>query len=213
MEYINVTYNEKDLVKKMGARFDFNNKLWYIPPDMGESNKKEILKKWGLSKQVVLIGEDKNYGGDDLFVDLIPKSCWFKNVRTSIARKDWDILRKHIYSRVNYICECCGIDTKINKIRLEAHERWHYNKREKIQKLVRLVALCSDCHLSTHIGFADIRGLYDKAFNHLKKIRNENSEDCNRHIERSFKLWDDRNKYKWELDISLITNNKFSIKY
>ena len=212
MKYINVMYNEKDLAKNLGAKFDFNNKLWYIPQDINELNEKKILKKWELIKQVALTGEDRNYGGNDLFVDLIPKSCWFKNVRTSVARKDWDILRKHIYSRVNYICECCGIDTKNNKIQLEAHERWHYNKTDKIQKLVRLIALCKNCHISTHIGFADICGVYNKAFNHLKKVRNDNSEDCNLHVEKAYKLWDERNQYKWELDISLIIDNGFSIK-
>ena len=55
------------------------------------------------------------------------KSCWFKNVRSSILSNDWDRLRKYIYERVNYICECCGVNTKTHHKQLDAHERWFYD--------------------------------------------------------------------------------------
>ena len=66
-----------------------------------------------------LINEDRNYGDDELYIDLIPKSCWFTNVRYCIKKKDWDILRKIIYERTNYKCECCGIDCKKEKIMVQ----------------------------------------------------------------------------------------------
>ena len=209
--YLNVSFNDKDLAKKYGAKFDFTKNLWYIPPNISEINKNTLLEKW-VFKKINLIGEDRNYGGNDLFVDLIPKSCWFKNVRSNINSSDWNLIRKHIYNRVNYICECCGIDTKLNKKQLEAHERWHYDNKNKIQKLVRIIALCRDCHQSTHIGYAEITGNYQKAYNHLKKVRDFDDIDCEDHINRAFELWEKRNKYNWELDLSLITNNGFRIK-
>ena len=71
--------------------------------------------------------------------DLIPKTCWFKNVRHCVHSSEWNRLRDFVYNRVDYTCECCGIKTND----IEAHERWDYNNDSKIQKLVRLVALCN----------------------------------------------------------------------
>lgn len=38
------------------------------------------------------IDEDRNFGGYELYIDLIPKSCWFTNVRYCIKSNDWDII-------------------------------------------------------------------------------------------------------------------------
>ena len=67
-----------------------------------------------------LKGEDRTFGGNKLFIDLIPRSCWFTNVRKFIHNTDWDRVRNHIYNRTNNTCECCGEKCD----RLEAHERW-----------------------------------------------------------------------------------------
>ena len=59
-----------------------------------------------------LVGEDRYYGGNVLYKDLIPSTTWFNNVRSSISSNSWDKLRHKIYERVDYKCECCGIDCK-----------------------------------------------------------------------------------------------------
>ena len=212
MDYLSVPFDENNIAKDLGAKFNWDKKLWYIPSNISEKNKEILLKKWPYKVITNLFGEDRTYMGNELFVDLIPKSCWFTNVRSNIHKSDWDTIRKYIYSRTNYICECCGIDTKKQNKQLEAHERWRYDNKNKIQKLVRLVALCSDCHLVTHIGYASVSGKYEKAYSHLKKVRDFDNQDCDDHIERAFKLWDKRNEYKWELDISLITDNGIKLK-
>lgn len=146
---------------------------------------------------------------------MIPTSCWFKNVRSSIHPKDWDRVRKHIYERVNFICECCNRNTlQSNDIstRLEAHERWDYDNITKIQKLKRLIALCHECHEATHIGLAQIRNRGVEATNHLKNVRNFSDDECTLHIKEAFDKWTQRNKYKWTLDISLITDNGIKCK-
>ena len=158
-----------------------------------------------------LINEDRDYGGDELYIDLIPKSCWFTNVRYCIKKKDWDILRKIIYERTNYKCECCGIDCKKEKIQIEAHERWHFDYTYKTQKLVRLIALCKNCHLATHYGFAKISGKEQEAYNHLLNTRKCNIEELNEHISLAYALWNERNQYDWSLDLELILKNNFEI--
>ena len=42
-----------------------------------------------------LINEDRYYGGDELYIDLIPKSCWFTNVRYCIKKKRLGYFKKN----------------------------------------------------------------------------------------------------------------------
>ncbi|EQD31721.1 hypothetical protein B2A_13732, partial [mine drainage metagenome] len=71
----------------------------------------------------VLPGEERGFGGNTLFVDLVPQTAWFTNVRSAVSRGDWDRLRKHVYVRAGNKCEVCGASG-----RLEAHERWEYDE-------------------------------------------------------------------------------------
>ena len=143
-----------------------------------------------------LVGEDRYYGGNKLHKDLIPSTTWFNNVRSYISRNSWDKLRHEIYERVDYKCECCGIDCKENRLYdppefvtetikpsisdfdgeternkwntviIEAHERWRYDFPNRVQTLVRIVALCHRCHTSTHMNLAGLRGLKGLALAH-----------------------------------------------
>ena len=167
--------------------------------------------------ELTLHGEDRTFGGDTLFVDLIPSSCWFKNARKNIHPKDWDRVRHHVYSRNNYTCECCKVDTSIStfgrpKIRLDAHERWEYNEETKIQRLVRLVALCEHCHNVTHIGLAGKLGKTDEAKHHLASVTGWSPKVIDDHIDEAFKLWKERNKISWSLDLSLLTSNGIDVR-
>jgi|688.fasta_scaffold26518_6 hypothetical protein len=205
--YLAVPYSEKDKAKILGAKWDPSLKQWYT--ENNNKNLSLLLNEYSVNNEpVILVGEDREYGGNNLFVDLIPTSCWFTNVRSSIHQKDWDRVRKHIYQRVNFICECCNINTK----ELEAHERWNYDNITKVQKLKRLVALCHQCHQATHMGLAQIKNKEIEATNHLKKVRNFSENECNLHISNAFNTWKERNKYDWTLDITLITDNGIKIR-
>jgi len=186
----------------------FNNKLSLTR----HSNRKTECNKNKMNIELTeIIGEDRTFGGNELFIDLIPRSCWFTNVRTSIKPSSWNILRKHIYERVNYICECCGCDTKITKLKLEAHERWDYNIDTKTQKLIRFVALCKMCHLTTHYGNARRIGYGEQAKTHIMNLRNFNETEFNGHYGTSIEVWEERNKYNWNLDLELIKNNNIEL--
>jgi len=206
--YLAVPFGEKDEAKKLGAWWDPICKKWYAPN--GEA---VLLERWKVNDDVItLVGEDRDYGGSKLFVDLIPRSCWFTNVRYCVHASDWDRLRAYVYGRVHYRCECCNIDTRNpNAPRLEAHERWDYNEETATQKLVRLVALCHECHQSTHMGLANVRGKGREARLHLEKVMGFTEEESARHIEGAFKLWRKRNLTEWRLDLSLITSNNIRL--
>lgn len=206
LEYISVSFQEKDNAKRLGAKWDCHEKKWYIP--FGLSTRNELLKIYNIYTSIdELVGEDRSFGGSYLFVDLIPQSCWFSSARACIHPSDWDRVRNHVYKRVDYKCECCGINTKEHDVPLEAHERWDYNNETKIQKLVRIIALCQQCHRVTHIGFAGILGEREKAIKHLQHVRRFTEEQCDMHIKDAFNIWEERNKYNWKLDLSLLESN------
>mgnify|MGYP001227919005 CR=1 FL=1 len=204
--YLAIPFSENEHAKQLGARFDWDIKKWYIMSN--HSNLNELQEKWKINTEpVILTGEDRSYGGNELFIDLIPISCWFTNARYCTDSRDWDRLRYCVYSRVNHICECCH--NKTNDI--EVHERWHYDNDTKTQKLVRLVALCKMCHTTTHIGLAGINGKGLEALEHLKKVRNFTHEQAIEHKQQAFQLWNERNKSDWKLDLSLLTNNNIKL--
>jgi hypothetical protein len=67
------------------------------------------LDQWAARPPIpdVLPGEVRTYG-DGLFVDLIPRTCWFTDVRTCVSQQDWERLRRPIFRRAGYACEVCG---------------------------------------------------------------------------------------------------------
>jgi predicted restriction endonuclease len=74
-----------------------------------------------------------------------------------VAAGDWDRLRRTVYQRAGHRCEICGASRE-DGARLEAHERWSYQSATRVQRLVRLLCLCSACHEVTHFGLAEVRG-------------------------------------------------------
>ena len=197
--YLSVPYEEKDQAKKLGAKWDPIERKWYAP-----EGQESLMQRWSiLPPLTTLVGEDRSFGGNQLFVDLIPSSCWFTNVRYCVASNEWDRLRTLVYERSDHKCECCGVATDW----LEAHERWHFDTTTKTQKLMRIIALCEDCHEATHMGLANIRGRRKEATQHLIDVTKMTPDAAEKHIDEAFALWEERNKNNWELDLSLITNS------
>lgn len=253
--YLIVPFENKYDAKSLGAKFDWDKKLWYA----NNTNKNKLLEKYKEYKSFDnIIGENREFNGSDLFIDLIPTTSWFNNVRSCIYNEDWLRIRKYIYERVNYKCECCGLycknrieyddedldknsddedkdsdeeindyllelksNNKFNKneelkkwntIQLEAHERWSYDDINNIQKLERIIALCHRCHSVTHYGLTGLRGLSNQADKHLMKVNNWNEEQVLNHHKEQKNIWIERNKIKWNIDLSIITNSGIKLK-
>lgn len=197
--YLSVPYAEKDEAQKLGAKWDPQKKLWY-----SATVNQTLAERWPLNNEpiVELVGEDRNFGGNKLFVDLVPSTCWFTNVRTCVHFSDWDRLRRFVYTRANKQCECCHA-----KSTLDAHERWLFDKSTKIQKLMRIIALCKACHEVTHMGLAQIKGRGEPATKHLMDVLGINKHEAKKHIEQAFSIWNERNQLEWELDLTIITDS------
>ncbi len=203
--WLDVPFSEKDEAKALGARWDPSAKRWYAPrPGMTE------LQRWAALPDL-LPGEDRSFG-DGLFVDLVPASCWFTNVRSCVATGDWERLRRMITRRAGRRCEICGRGEDRDRRRwLEAHERWHYDDRARTQSLRRLICLCTDCHTTTHFGFAQVKGIDGQALAHLREVTGMSARQADDHIDAAFELWERRSKYTWALDLSVLTDAAITI--
>jgi hypothetical protein len=135
-----------------------------------------------------------------LEIELIPSSSFFSNVRSEVTQEKWDELRKDCYKKAFYKCEICG--GKGNKWPVECHEVWEY--KWPVQKLIRLIALCPDCHMVKHFGLATLKGNRKRALNHLMKVNQWSENQAEKHITKAFKEWEKRSQKEWALDLSAI---------
>lgn len=203
MEYdwLDVPFDDKDYAKECGAKWDWAEKRWYAPePNMA------VLDRWRAQPPVpsVLVREDRDFGGG-LFVDLVPRTAWFTNIRSCVSELDWDRIRRMVTSRAGNRCEICGAerDAKV-KIWMEAHERWEYDEANRVQILRRLICLCTPCHTATHMGLAGIRGIADEAVGHLMKTNHWSEAQASAHVSDAFDIWERRSRKEWSLDVSMI---------
>jgi hypothetical protein len=137
-----------------------------------------------------------------LTIELVPETAWYTNVRSNVSKDEWDRIRKACYRNANYTCEVCG--GKGDKWPVECHEVWDYDDLNKKQTLVRLIALCPNCHKTKHVGLAQMKGEEDIVINQLMAVNDMTEQEATQYIKESFKTWRDRSKYKWDCDISYL---------
>ncbi|NMP22644.1 DUF5710 domain-containing protein [Sulfobacillus harzensis] len=200
--YLAVPYADRERAKTLGARWDPVVKSWYVSDPQSPA-----LQIWAAETPLPnpLPGEDRSFGSG-LFVDLIPESCWFTNVRSAVDPRDWDRVRRYVYHRAGYRCEACG-----TRGSLHAHERWDYDSGRRVQTLKRLVALCPDCHLSTHFGYANVTGRTDQALHHLMAVNHWSETEARHHIQQAFNVWQERNRWNWILDLGILEKSGIRI--
>jgi Domain of unknown function (DUF5710) len=102
--WLDVPYAEKDEAKAQGARWDAAARRWYAPR-AGIT----ALERWQAVPDVpdLLPGEDRSFGSG-LFVDLVPSSSWFTNVRLCVSMRDWERLRRTITTRADSAARYAG---------------------------------------------------------------------------------------------------------
>ncbi len=199
--WLDVPYAEKDAAKSAGARWDPDARRWYAP----QVALLPKLARWESRVPELLPGEDRSFG-QGLFVDLVPSTCWFTNVRSCVDEGQWDALRSMVYRRAHHRCEACGAPRGSDRRRLEAHERWEYDAATYTQTLRRLIALCWSCHRATHFGFAEVTGTAAEATAHLRAVNGWPAGEADAHIDRAFAIWEKRSTHEWRLDLGILTN-------
>ncbi|MGI8816112.1 MAG: DUF5710 domain-containing protein [Pseudonocardia sp.] len=203
--WLDVPFAEKDEAKRLGARWDPAAKRWHDPRPGRAGQPRPELARWVARVAVpdLLPGEDRTFGSG-LFVDLIPESCWFTNVRSCVSQQDWERLRRMITQRAGQVCG--ATEDKTEQRWLEAHERWAYDEHTGVQALRRLICLCSSCHLSTHMGYANVTGRAGQALAHLREVTGMTQSEASDHLDAAGDLWEQRSRRTWVLDLSLLTD-------
>lgn len=197
VSFLDVPYNEKDLVSSLGARWDKVYRKWYVPLNL-EQNK---FSKWfGTTPDFNLYRSSPN--NPRLFIDLVPKTSWAHNLSQQLPKSDWNKIRKHVYEQSNNVCEVCGCVGP--KGRVDAHERWAYDDKNRVQTLVKISALCPNCHMSSHMGFARVQKKEDIAMAHLAWVNLWTEEECDTHASNAFQVWFKRSQHEWKTDVSLL---------
>lgn len=135
-----------------------------------------------------------------LTIELVPRTCWFSNVRSNVPASVWNKLKTKTSFNAMHVCEICGGVGP--KWPVECHEIWDYDDVNKIQTLKGLISLCPDCHQVKHIGLAQVMGKLRKATGHLQKVNSLTLEEATNYIVKSFEIWNERSQHEWELDIS-----------
>jgi hypothetical protein len=111
-----------------------------------------------------------------------------------------------ITRRAGHACEICGAGEDRPASRgLEAHKRWAYDEHTSTQTLRRLICLRSDCHLSTHLGFANVTGRAAQAISHLRQVTGMSDARVSSHVNGANTLWTERSRHTWTLDLTKLT--------
>jgi hypothetical protein len=204
--WLDVPFAEKDTAKAAGARWDPQVRRWYAPRrELLPALDRWVLRGPQTTITSLLPGEDRSFG-QGLFVDPVPSSCWFTNVRSCVEKAQWDQLRNMVYRRAENRCEACGKPRGRDRERLECHERWSYDEATRTQSLRRLIALCWTCHRTTHFGYAQVTGTDDIARAHLAKVNGWSKAQVEAHIDAAAELWGQRSAHDWHLDLGILAN-------
>lgn len=149
-----------------------------------------------------------------LEVELIPTTCHFSNVRTTVTTAEWDKIRFLSYEAANNKCELCGSTGKLQgyKHNVECHEIWHYDDTNHIQTLKGLISLCPTCHQVKHIGRSIAIGKQAVCLRQLAQVNKWTLEQVHQHVIASFELHKERSKFQWKLDLSILTKDPYNIK-
>jgi len=141
-----------------------------------------------------------------LLIELVPSTSWGDNLRSQVPKEAWDKIRKRTYRQAGYVCEICG--DKGPEWPVEAHEVWDYNDQTGVQRLVRTIALCPDCHAVKHFGRTMTVGGPDavhRMMTHLCRVNRWTSAQTRDHVKEAFAVWQRRSKMSWVLDLKWLT--------
>jgi hypothetical protein len=137
-----------------------------------------------------------------LYVDVIPSSAWFSNLRKELSPEEWKACQKYAFKKGGYCCDIC--EEKGPKWPVECHERWEFDEATGVQRLTALEALCPDCHEATHMGLAMVRGRQAQAMAKISKVNGWSLEQVKAHVRDAGVTYERLSERPWLLDLSLL---------
>lgn len=98
-----------------------------------------------------------------------------------VPKLEWTRIELRCFERAGYKCEICrknGTDTiyrpKDSSALLICHEVWEFDKKKKIMRLRKFIALCHDCHAIKHFASSSFRLTRKQKFALLDYVVNFN---------------------------------------
>lgn len=140
-----------------------------------------------------------------LQVELVPSTSWYRNVRSNVSSATWAALQRLTFTAAGRQCEICGGVGPAHPV--ECHEVWKYDDRLRLQKLVRLIALCPRCHRVKHIGLTLAQGRRDRTEEALEWFCHVNQVAPHvalAHIQSVFAEHQIRSQHRYQLDVELL---------
>ena len=147
-----------------------------------------------------------------LTIELVPESAFYKNLRSEISPKEWDLLRRASYRKAGYCCEICGEISPKHSHPVECHEIWEYDDKKHIQRLVGVQAICPPCHACKHYGLSQLRGIEETCIRHMMKVNSMKRGAVLEMVAAAFDKWQDRSEYEWKLDITWLDHARKHFK-
>ena len=134
-------------------------------------------------------------------------------MRSAVAVRDWYRIRQMVYRRAGHRCEACGRQPdQTASLLMEAHERFTYDYVAGVQKLRRLICLCSACHSTTHFGLANLRAEAEAALGHLQLVTGMTRGQAEVHVAQAFEMWELRSRITWTVDLSVISDAGIAVR-
>ena len=131
-----------------------------------------------------------------LVIELVPRSCFFSNLRSNLSKKDWEKLRLLTIQNAGDRCEICG--SRGGGYSLECHEIWSYDDATNVQALTGLVALCNACHRAKHMALARKMGWDGAAEDHLMRVNGWNRLTLESYLNEAFSIFEARSLQEWQ---------------
>lgn len=139
-----------------------------------------------------------------LSIELVPASSWYTNVRSSVSGATWARLQRETAERAGYRCEICGRQGVQHPV--EAHEVWAYDDARGVQRLVRLIALCPDCHGVKHFGRSLAQGAQRRLLAWFAHVNSLTVAEALAAVRAAFDQQRRRSARSWELDLAVLTS-------
>lgn len=192
----------EEVLRYMVCKIRDNRSEKWLADICRKNNLSDIYQEY-LQKGVLkaLEGEpDVSFYPPRLTIELVPRTCWFDNVRSAVSSSDWKRLRQQTARTAGWKCQICG--GKGPRWPVECHEIWHYDDDRQCQTLTGLIALCPSCHEVKHMGFSGLRGKKDEAVAHLALVNGWSLQGAFDYVDEAFDVWRERSRHAWQLDIT-----------
>jgi hypothetical protein len=134
-----------------------------------------------------------------LLIELIPKTSWYDDARELMDEATWEWISDQVLDRAEGVCEICGASDPGQPMRCDAV--WRLDDPVRVQRLVRLIAMCGDCHHVEHMGFANMHGGGTRARAHLARVNGWTLVQADAHVAEAFRVWARRNQGPWVIDV------------